>query len=365
MAVHHAVTSSVAVLLLVPFVATAQMTPADIAKKAIPAVVFIKGLTNDGKEVTGSGFIVDPAGVIVTNLHVVQGLKTAAVKLANGDVYDQVQVKAFDERKDLAVIQIQGFSLPILELGNSDEVQPGAPVTLVGNPLGLEGSVSTGVVSGIRNEGGFRVIQTDAAANPGNSGGPLLDGQGKVVGVLTFKLGGAESLNFCIPINYARGMLTIASSTFSLEELAQRLGKTEDLFSGKAVAVFPSRWKSLASGTIKVVRIDGNYVYVETVFPDSQQPRRFNASELKKAGDKYVGTTRSGGPCSWVGFTPFVGQEEKWNNCSFQYAIEISLLSPTRIEGQFMGYPPNTKFDCGKCSYKGKQAWQPFTWIPE
>jgi len=112
MAARHAVTSSVAALLLAPLVAAAQMTPADIAKKAIPAVVFIKGLTIDGKEATGSGFIVDPSGVIVTNLHVVQGLKTAAVKLANGDVYDQVNIKAFDERKDLAVIQIQGFSLP-------------------------------------------------------------------------------------------------------------------------------------------------------------------------------------------------------------------------------------------------------------
>ena len=107
--------------------------------------------------------------MIVTNLHVVQGLKTAAVKLANGDVYDQVNIKAFDERKDLAVIQIQGFSLPTLEMGNSDELQPGVPVTLVGNPMGLEGSVSTGVVSGIRNDGGFRVIQTDAAANPGTA----------------------------------------------------------------------------------------------------------------------------------------------------------------------------------------------------
>jgi hypothetical protein len=86
---------------------------------------------------------------------------------------------------------------------------------------------------------------------------------------------------------------------------------------------------------------------------------------LKKTGDKYVGTTRSGGPCSYVGFTPFVGMNEKGNNCSFQFAIEITALNPTRIEGQVMAYPPNTKFDCGKCSYKGQQSWRPFTWIPE
>ena len=127
-------------------------------------------------------------------------------------------------------------------------------------------------------------------------------------------------------------MLTMSTGSLSLDELAQKLGKTEDLFSGKAAtSVFPSRWKSLSSGTIKVVRIDGDYVYVETLFPEDQQPPRFNAAELKKTGDKYVGTTRSGGPCSYVGFTPFVGMNEKGNNCSFQFAIEITALNPTRI----------------------------------
>ena len=129
----------------------------------------------------------------------IQGMKSLAVKLANGDVYDQVQVRAFDERKDLAVIQVAGYNLPVIELGNADELQPGAPVTLVGNPLGLEGSVSTGVVSGIRNDGGFRVIQTDAAANPGNSGGPLLDSQGKVVGVLASDSGAPRVLTSASP----------------------------------------------------------------------------------------------------------------------------------------------------------------------
>jgi serine protease Do len=107
----------------------------------------------------------------VTNLHVIEGATSVAVKLASGDVHDQVRVRAFDQRKDLAVIQVSGFNLPRVEFGDSDAVQPGQPVVLIGSPLRvLEGSVSTGVVSGVRTleDAGFRVIQTDAAANPGN-----------------------------------------------------------------------------------------------------------------------------------------------------------------------------------------------------
>lgn len=354
------------VVTIAPIDAMAQMTAAEIAKRAIPAVVFIKGVTVDGNEKTGSGFIVDPSGTIITNLHVIQGLKAVAVKLGSGDIYDKVQVKAFDERKDLAVIQIPGFGLPVLELGTAEDLQAGALVTLVGNPLGLEGSVSTGVVSGIRNDGGFRVIQTDAAANPGNSGGPLLDGQGRVVGVLSFKLRGAESLNFCVAVNYARGMLATTTASFPFDELAQQLGKTTDLFSAKKEAAFPVRWKSLASGTTKILRVDGDNLYVETVV--SEEERRaggFNTAELRKTGDAYSGQGRMSGTCSYIGFTAFVGKHEKFNRCMFEGPLEIRLLTPTRIEGRAMGYPPNTKFDCGKCEYKGAKTWQSFTWIPE
>src|SRR5712671_1736219 len=105
---------------------------ADIARKAIPAVVLIKGTTAAGSEITGSGFIVDATGTIVTNLHVIQDLKAGGVRLANGDIYDRFTIRAFDERKDLAVIQIAGFDLPRLDLGNSDGLSPGDQVLVVG-----------------------------------------------------------------------------------------------------------------------------------------------------------------------------------------------------------------------------------------
>jgi tetratricopeptide (TPR) repeat protein len=97
----------------------ADFDPVVIAKRALPSVVTIKVKTSAG-ETTGSGFIVDPSGTIVTNLHVIRGAISGAVRTANGDTYDEFKVKAFDERKDLAVIQIAGFKLPALALGDSD-----------------------------------------------------------------------------------------------------------------------------------------------------------------------------------------------------------------------------------------------------
>ncbi len=341
-----------------------ELTPIEIARRASPAVVIIKTSTPSGGG-SASGFIVDPSGTVVTNLHVIQDATAIAVKLANGDIYDHVRIRAFDARKDLAVIQIPGFGLPTVEIGDSDSVKAGQPVVLIGNPLGvLEGSVSTGVVSGVRvlEQAGFRVIQTDAAANPGNSGGPLLDSSGKVIGVLSFKLRGSEGLNFVIPANYARGLL-VSTESFDIAELAKRLsGASTDLFSG-GTPQFPARWKSLSSGTTKIIRVDGDHVYVETVVSEEHKRlQAFNLAELTKTGDKYVGQVRSGGTCFYNKWNV-----QKQNFCRAQYPIEIRVLTPTRIEGSAMEFPPSSKFDCEKCELKGKEGGKmtSFVWIPE
>jgi len=152
--------------------ATAVLQPSEVAEIGLRATVAISGETASGKQVSGAGFLVEPTGVIVTNLHVIEGLKNAIVTLPNGDAYDRVKIRAYDERKDIAVIQIPGFNLPILSLGDSDRVKPGESTMLIGHPLGLTASITAGIVSAIRPVDGFRVFQTDAAASPGNSGGP-------------------------------------------------------------------------------------------------------------------------------------------------------------------------------------------------
>lgn len=347
--------------------ANAQMSTSDIAKRSIPAVVLIKASGPSG-ESSGSGFVVDSGGTIVTNLHVVKGATTLAVKLASGDIYDQVRVKAFDRRKDLAVLHVPAYNLPTVPLGDSDTLQVGDPVTLVGNPLGvLEGSVSTGVISGIRGmEAGFRVIQTDAAANPGNSGGPLLDASGRVIGVLSFKLRGTESLNFVVPINYARGLLTTTDS-MTLVDLSQRLETTPDLFAEKAPAPTRSRWKSLASGTTKILRLEGDRLYVETVLPEeASKAGVFFMADLQRKNDGYVGVIRHGFPCEYqANDWSTLSTKNVINRCTNETPMEIQLFSPTRIEGVVDSYPEGTKFSCKKCSYSGRPTKQAFTWIPE
>lgn len=211
-------------LLVLPPIAFSQttLTTAQIAKRVSPSVVVIEGKTDSG-DVLGSGFIVSKDGKIVTNLHVIRDMKVATVKLATGEVFDSVSVLATDERRDLAVVKIAGFNLPVLALGNSD-VTVGEPVVIVGSPSGLEGTVTAGILSSLRDSGkGFKVLQTDAAVNPGNSGGPLLNNRGQAIGVVSFKLRSAEGLNFAIPINYVRGLLDNIHEPLSLEQMQSGL----------------------------------------------------------------------------------------------------------------------------------------------
>jgi S1-C subfamily serine protease len=184
-----------------------QATLEELASHATPAVVLIDVKTASGSR-QGSGFIVDPSGRIVTNHHVIRDARSARVKLASGDVYDQVQILADDPRRDIAILQIAGFDLPSLAMGNSDSLRVGSPVVLIGSPLGLENTVSTGIVSGRRQEAeGYQLIQVSAPASSGSSGGPLLTGSGDVMGIAVSQMEAGQNLNFAVPINYVRGLL--------------------------------------------------------------------------------------------------------------------------------------------------------------
>lgn len=177
-----------------------------MAENATTAVVVVRAETTAGPR-QGSGFLVDPSGTIVTNFHVVRQARSASVVLASGDVYDRVELRASDERRDLAILQIHGYGLPTLPLGNSDSVRVGSPVIAIGSPLGLQNTVSTGIVSGRREREGFRLLQVTAPSSPGSSGGPVLSTHGDVIGVAVSQLRDGQNLNFAVPINYVRGML--------------------------------------------------------------------------------------------------------------------------------------------------------------
>ena len=188
----------------------ATLSAAEIIQRSLPATVTIEATTASGVGSSGSGFIVEPSGIIITNLHVLRGATMAKISLQNGDVYDRVTVRAVDEQRDIAILQVPGFRLPTIPLADSDTVRPGEAIVLLGAPLGLRGTATTGIVSAIRPFEEYRVFQTDAAASPGNSGGPAINEEGAVVGILTFKLGAdqGENLNFIVPVNYARGLIS-------------------------------------------------------------------------------------------------------------------------------------------------------------
>lgn len=364
----------VAVLTIFPAIVFAQsdsqsaaqpFDSAAITKKIAPAVVLIRG-NSDNAEILGTGFIISSDGKIATNLHVIQSLKSGGVQLASGDKFDSFSVLTFDARKDIAIIKIPGFDLPTVPLGNSNNVQVGEPVLAAGSPLGLQGSVTTGVVSSVRDDptgGGLKVLQTDASVNPGNSGGPLVNRQAEVIGIVTFKIGGSENLNFAIPINYLRGLMEATAASMTLDELRAKVSDTADVFKSDD---FPKQWKSLTNGTTKIIRRDGDRLYVETVMNDAAKTAGcFSLADLQKQGDIFTGTARDSCVCQ---YTKGLGVYARayTNRYTFQYNVEITTLGPTRIEGRTMVLPKGTKLDCPKGVYeKPASEWQPFSWIPQ
>ncbi len=157
---------------------------------------------------SGSGFIVSPEGTILTNAHVVRGSETVAVVLQDGRIFTGT-VQGVDPVTDVAVVVIDGTDLPTVGLGDSDQVKPGAWAIAIGNPLGLDSSITAGIISAVGRSSGevgapnkrVAFLQTDAAINPGNSGGPLLNASGQVIGINTAIFERAQGVGFAIPIN--------------------------------------------------------------------------------------------------------------------------------------------------------------------
>jgi hypothetical protein len=181
----------------------------EIAKAANGAIVTIVMANNDKPIASGTGFLVSPNGVIVTNYHVIETGNVAIVKFPDGTVLPVDGVLAADKIRDLAIIKIHGKTFRTLTLGNSDRVQVGEEVVAIGNPLSLESTVSNGIVSGVRTveKLGGKFLQTTAPISPGSSGGPLFNMAGEVVGINTLYLEGGENLNFAIPVNDAKRLL--------------------------------------------------------------------------------------------------------------------------------------------------------------
>ncbi len=198
-----------------PQVTQEEVIVSKVFDKASPAVVAIGVDTGTDTQIIGSGFIISPNGLIVTNAHVVpEGAEADFFVMVKGKT-EPIPVKKFhiDTLNDIALLEIDGSDYPFLALGDSDKLKPGQTTVAIGNPLGtFEGTVTSGIISGLHREvevsSAFGqnttyedVIQTDAAINPGNSGGPLLNSASEVIGVNFATISGADNLSFALPIN--------------------------------------------------------------------------------------------------------------------------------------------------------------------
>ncbi len=200
---------------------TGQLSNEEIAGMLTPSVVYIS-VSVDGEQYpkSGTGFIIRSDGYIATNYHVIEDASSIKIKLlSNSRVYNAEMIGG-DKLSDLAVLKIDAQDLPAVKFGDSDSLIVGEPVVAIGNPGGAQfaGTVSTGIVSAINrgvsiyDDNGMlqkkmTVIQTNATVNGGNSGGPLINGNGEVIGVVTMKLSNYEGIGFAIPANSARVVL--------------------------------------------------------------------------------------------------------------------------------------------------------------
>jgi S1-C subfamily serine protease len=169
-----------------------------IISDVIDATVSVN--TNVGQ---GSGAIISEDGYVVTNYHVIKGARRASVTSYSGDVYG-IRLIGYDATNDIAVLElVSNESFDYFIFGNSDNIEIGQKVVALGNPLGLSFTATEGIISSPSRvaQDGLTYIQTDVTLNPGNSGGPIIDSNGRLIGIANFKVAGYEGLGFAIPSN--------------------------------------------------------------------------------------------------------------------------------------------------------------------
>src|SRR3990172_4626909 len=191
----------------------------EIARKAFGSTVLLVMEDANGQSISlGSGFFVRD-GEIASNLHVVEGAARGYAKLVGQKAkYDLEGITAVDPERDLVVLKISSAGSPVLPLGSSDAVQVGDPAYAVGNPRGLEGTFSQGIVSSIREVGTDKLLQITAPISPGSSGGPVMNEKGEVIGVSVATFTGGQNLNFAIPSAYLKALLAKTGPAKSLAQ---------------------------------------------------------------------------------------------------------------------------------------------------
>jgi hypothetical protein len=203
--------------------AAQELAPRDIAARTRPAVVMITAFANGEATGRGSGFFVRPDGTLVTNHHVIANADALRVQLASGEVFDRVFYLTSDERRDIALLRVPVSRAPVLEIGDDQQAEVGDAVFVMGNPLGLDGTFSSGLISARRMVDGVALVQISAPISSGSSGGPVLNAAGQVIGIATLTMTEGQNLNMAVPARYAAGLLAMNEPAQPFEQVAAGL----------------------------------------------------------------------------------------------------------------------------------------------
>jgi S1-C subfamily serine protease len=285
---------------------TDAQTPMAVAEKAFPSTVMIVMEDSNGQPNTiGSGFVVGD-GYVASNFHVVEGASRGFVKRIGDKMkYESDGVAALDQFSDLVVLKVRGLNAPKLGVADSDQLSVGQQVFAVGNPQGLEGTFSQGIVSSIRETDGGKLLQITAPISPGSSGGPILNDAAQVVGVTVATYRGGQNLNFAIPASRLATLLSKDLKVRSLSESSRRTSTNSILasLSGRiteGIVVRKFDWPTTVWTTFRFSVLNQlrqpvrNPQFLVIFFDDEQKPTNFKLVSIKK--------TLPGGLATWIDY---------------------------------------------------------------
>lgn len=338
-----------------------------IFEASADSIVRILTETISGERFSGTGFVVDENGTIVTAFHVVSNAKSISVRLRSGEIYDVAYIVNFDQRKDLALLKVPAVNLKPLKIADSDGVAPGDRIIAITNPEGLEHTYAEGEVSSIRlvERMGMKVIQTSVPLSHGSSGGPLMNTNGEAISVVSFKRIEGDDLNFGIPINYVRGLLQI-DRKIPLEEFKRKVASLNltvtDDFDAIARTTISGKWYSITSGKTYILREIEDSIYLEPIASQDSKSTSRISGQLHRTDEGYEGEIIHQFTCTYGG--TWISQREKF--CKLPLGIKILKASPSRIEGRAETIPSGTTIfsrDCKNCGSRIKLIWEDFVWI--
>lgn len=238
--------------------AAAALTTGELAKSVRPCLVAIYPSGRGGTEAgIGSGFVISEDGLIATNMHVIGEGRDIRVEFPDGASRTVIGIQSWDRDRDLAIVRVAGSGMPFLPLGDSAKAEQGQPVIAMGNPLGFRFSVTEGILSAVREIGGRSMLQLAMPVERGNSGGPLLDREGRVLGIITLKSAVTENLGFAMPVNELKQLMdhpnpVVMKNWLTIGALNPGLWKIPEIGGGDA------RWSQRA-GTIQVKGMGGGF----------------------------------------------------------------------------------------------------------